>query len=117
MCLAGNYSEWLDHLSSVGLCMNTLQPQVKKQQPINAPAHRSHAHSHTHSTTFCTYTFIYSNTHTLVCTQQQRALLAFSKTSPWTEASASAAINHSEAGAEGMAHLVHVAPTPGLNKP
>lgn len=69
---------------------------------MNARTHRA---LRTH-----TYTYIHSDTHT-------HTPPAFSKTSPWTEVSASVAINHDETGAEGTMHLVHAAHTTALNKP
>ncbi len=89
--------------------MNMLQAQVKKPA-----AYKASAHSHKRATHKYTLKYLLS---TCAGLHSCKLLPAFSKTSPWTEASASAAINHAEAGAEGKAHLVHVAPTPGLNKP
>lgn len=92
-----------------------LQTQVKNQQLIMCSCTQVNAHTHIiKATCKCTLKhmlYIFTGLHSC------KLPLAFSKTSPWTEASASVAINHVEAGAEGKAHLVHVAPTPGLNKP
>ena len=89
---------------------NNLQPQVKNQKPIK----RSRAQVSVRTHRKALQKRLYADVH--LC-KRAHTLPAFSKTSLWTAASASAAINHAEDGGEGKAHLVHVAPTPGLNKP
>lgn len=112
-------------LGHTGTCS---RHRLKSGRLYSAPVHvRRKVHKHPRSTYILTHApYINTDlhwcklTHTRTRTHTQthsRSLPAFSKTSPWTDASASAAINHVDVGAEGKAHLVHVAPTPRLNKP
>ena len=92
-------------------CINMLQSQVKNQHPAMRICTQVIAKTHIKRG----YIQVHAQVHSVYIHKQTscKLLPSISKTSRWTEASASAAINHVEAGAEGKAHLVHIAPTPG----